>query len=248
MCTVTFIPRDVGYYLAMNRDEQLKRIAGLPPQKKIVDGRTILCPSEPTGGTWISLNDAQVCFALINWYSVTARVATGVVSRGKIVESSSTFCTPEEAGENFANLPLRSINPFRLIGIFPDSREAIEWRWNLKKLVRHDCGWKPRQWISSGYDEPQAQIVRGSTFERMSRNPDFGTLDWLRQLHSSHSPKQGPFSTCMHREGAGTVSYTEVIADDDKLGMNYREGCPCQPTSVSVCFLAKSLLRFCNVD
>src|SRR5512140_1000833 len=54
MCTVTFIPRDVGYYLAMNRDEKLSRIAGLPPKRQFIDGCTVLFPSEPGGGTWIS--------------------------------------------------------------------------------------------------------------------------------------------------------------------------------------------------
>jgi len=223
----------------MNRDEQLKRIAGLPPQRKIVDGRTILCPSEPGGGTWIAVNDARVCFALVNWYSAPARVTTSGVSRGEIVKSSNTCDTPEEVHEILGNLPLKSINPFRFIVVFPDLRQTVEWRWNLASLVRHDCGWKPQQWISSGYNEPEAQFARSATFERMRRSPSVGTLDWLRRLHSSHWPEQGPFSTCMHREGAGTVSYTEVISADE-LVMNYRSGHPCQSASMSTFVLAES--------
>src|SRR5215467_11523720 len=120
MCTVTFIPRDVGYYLAMNRDEQLTRVAGLPPQRRFVDGRSVLCPLEPGGGTWISLNNARVCFALVNWYSVPARVAAGAVSRGEVVKVASSSRGPDEADKKIKNLPLNFINPFRLIGIFPD--------------------------------------------------------------------------------------------------------------------------------
>ena len=43
MCTVTFIARKSGYALAMNRDEKLTRVPGLPPSKKTINGRTVLC-------------------------------------------------------------------------------------------------------------------------------------------------------------------------------------------------------------
>jgi hypothetical protein len=227
MCTVTFIPREVGYYLAMNRDEQLNRIAGQPPQKRFIDGRTILSPSEPGGGTWISLNDEGVCFALINWYSAPARVTAEAISRGEVVRSVSPSCTSEEVDEHFSKLPLSSINPFRLIGIFPDRCEAVEWRWDLNTLVRHECPWQPQQWISSGYDEPQAQLVRSRTFEHTRQHRTAGSLNWVRQLHSSHSPEPGPFSTCMHRDDAATVSYCEIEISPDEGIMRYHAGAAC---------------------
>src|SRR6266850_7093944 len=118
MCTVTFIPRPTGYYLAMNRDEQLTRVAGLPPARRIVNGRTVLCPSEPGGGTWIALNDSGTGFALINWYSVTARVKSRAISRGKVVSIVSAAIAPSFADTELAKLPLDHINPFRLIGAF----------------------------------------------------------------------------------------------------------------------------------
>lgn len=228
MCTVTFIPREVGYYLAMNRDEQLTRIAGLPPQQRFVDGHSVLYPSEPGGGTWISLNDARVSFALINWYSVPARVTVGALSRGEIVKSASSFRTSDKADKNLAGLPLNLINPFRLIGIFPEVREVVEWRWNLKKLVRHNQEWKAQQWISSGHDEPQAQRVRSSTFERMRQDPEAGTGEWLRRLHGSHAPEPGPLSTCMHRGEAATVSYCEIKISRNEGTMRYHAGAPCE--------------------
>ncbi len=69
MCTVSFIARKNGYALAMNRDERLTRVVGLPPPKKAINGLTIILPSEPGGGTWIAVNKSGVTFALINWYS-----------------------------------------------------------------------------------------------------------------------------------------------------------------------------------
>ena len=57
MCTVTFIARRNGYALGMNRDERLTRVAGLPPRLTHLNGHAILAPSEPSGGTWIGVND-----------------------------------------------------------------------------------------------------------------------------------------------------------------------------------------------
>jgi hypothetical protein len=52
------------------------------------------------------------------------------------------------------------------------------------------------------------------------------SLNWLRQLHRSHSPKRGPFSICMHRRDASTVSYTEVAVSKKRATMRYKSG-PC---------------------
>src|SRR4051794_37501350 len=95
MCTVTFIARKHGYALAMNRDEQLRRVKALPPSRYNLGGRTAVLPSEPNGGTWIGVNDAGVTFALINWYSVEARVSGNAVSRGQLVRSALAVAVPE---------------------------------------------------------------------------------------------------------------------------------------------------------
>ncbi|MBC8002816.1 MAG: NRDE family protein [Opitutaceae bacterium] len=233
MCTVTFIARQKGYCLGMNRDEKLTRPAGLPPKRKKMNGRAIISPSEPGGGTWIAVNDHGATLALINWYSITARVGGKVVSRGEVINSMSDAISPDFADAALAGLPLKLINPFRLIGAFPVTGEIVEWRWNLEKLVRKNHRWKTQQWISSGFDEPTAQRVRGKTFQRVARQHSAGSLDWLRRLHRSHSPKAGPFSTCMHRADAATVSYTEVAVSWRHAAMRYHAGAPCQSSTCS---------------
>src|SRR5207249_34678 len=142
MCTVTFIARRSGYCLGMNRDEKLTRLAGLPPRKKEVNGHAVICPAEPGGGTWIAVNDHGAAFALVNWYSITARVGRNSMSRGEVVNSISTVVSPDSAPAALSALPLKRINPFRLIGFFPASCEIIEWRWDLKQLVRKKHRWK----------------------------------------------------------------------------------------------------------
>ena len=237
MCTVSFIARQRGYLLAMNRDEQLTRAPGLPPQIFSVGNRKIICPSEPGGGTWIALNDMGVTFALINWYSVTARVKVNPVSRGEVVNAVSAQTVSAAASEILAALRLKQINPFRLIGVFPATREVFEWRWDLKRLVRKKHPWRAQQFISSGFDEPAAQRIRSATFRRALRQKSAGRLDWLRRLHRSHTPEPGPFATCMHRADAATVSYSEISVATSAAQMAYHGIAPCGESVASIAVL-----------
>ena len=234
MCTVTFIPRRTGYYLAMNRDEKRVRSVGLPPSESRVDGRTVVCPSEPGGGTWIAANDLGGCLALVNWYSVPERVIGNPVSRGDVIPSVITANSACSAETALATLPLDRFNPFRIIGVFPAAKMITEWRWNLRQLVRKEHPWLAQQWISSGFDEPRAQAERGSCFQQARSQRSSETLAWLRRLHRSHLPAAGPFSTCMHREDACTVSYTEIVVQQRKAALRYHPGSPCQREPIAV--------------
>jgi hypothetical protein len=229
MCTVTFIPRRHGYRLGMNRDEQRTRPIALPPaREKLIRG--VLCPTEPGGGTWIALNEKHVCLALVNWYSVPARVKRKSVSRGKIIQTAKAAEDVEAVQSALDKLPLKRMNPFRLIGIFPDGQNILEWRWDLKRLTQKKHPWEAQQWISSGFDERTAQRIRSETFRRALRQRSAGSAEWLRRLHRSHSPEPGPFSTCMHRAAAATVSYTEVSVSSRQAAMRYHAGAPCGVT------------------
>jgi hypothetical protein len=227
MCTLTFIARRQGYCLGMNRDEKVTRVEGHPPKAKSVSGRVVLCPSEPGGGTWIAVNDRGATLALINWYSIPARVGLNSVSRGEVVNAVCASNSPEHAQAMLAGLPLKRINPFRLIGIYPGTGTVVEWRWDLRSLASKSLPWKTQQWISSGFDEPTAQQVRGKTFRRAQHQRSANGLAWLRRLHRSHSPETGSFSTCMHRADAATVSYTEVSVSSARAKMRYHLGPLC---------------------
>jgi hypothetical protein len=241
MCTVTFIARRRGYALGMNRDEKLTRPTGLPPRKSVVHGRAVLCPSEPGGGTWIALNDSGASLALINWYSVAKKVQGDALSRGEVVKSVISTDSPDAADTLLCGLPLGSLNPFRLIGIFPAAGEVFEWCWDLNRLIRKKHAWKAQQWISSGFDEHKAQRVRGKSFQRALRECSVGRLDWLRRLHRSHSPQCGPFSTCMHRADAATISYTEIAVSDGQARMSYHASPPCK--SQAACKTIEQIVR-----
>ncbi|HEY5813063.1 MAG TPA: hypothetical protein VIT23_10485 [Terrimicrobiaceae bacterium] len=124
-------------------------------------------------------------------------------------------------------LPLKRINPFRLIVVSLSEGLLFEWRSSRGTLERIPYPWRRHHWFSSGFDEAKANQVRREVFGRISE-------DWnkplLRKLHSGHAPKAGPFSVCMHRKDAGTVSYTELDVSTSIASMLYIAGSPCSPS------------------
>ena len=227
MCTISFVPKLRGFYLAMNRDEKFTRSTALPPA--IIDraDRRAIFPHEPEGGTWIAANDAGVCLALVNWHRIDQQPVRSIASRGQVVKALAAKSSDEEIAIGLAALPLRRLLPFRLIAIIPSEQRVTEWRWDRDRLFAHKHAWELRHWFSSGLDEPKAERERGRVCEAAQRQKSIGSLNWLRRLHRSHSPKRGPFSVCMHRPDAATVSYTEVTVSGRRATMRYKSGPSC---------------------
>ena len=228
MCSITFLPRRSGYVLGMNRDEKRTRVAALAPSQEDVSGRRVVYPREPGGGTWISLNDSGVTFALVNWYSQPSAAILPIKSRGEVVQRLRGVETPEEARNAVREMDLVHVNPFRVIGVFPALSAILEWQWDGRAMTEVRHGWNPRQWISSGWDEPGAQRSRSEVFEHRCREVDDHGVQWLRKLHGSHENGPGPYSTCMHREDAATVSYSEIEVDGEHGEMRYSSGPLCE--------------------
>ena len=224
MCTISFVPNLRGFYLAMNRDEKFTRSTALPPAIVDLADRRAIFPCEPQGGTWIAANDAGVCLALINWHRIERQPVRSIASRGQVVKALAAKSSDKEIAAGLAALPLRRLLPFRLIAIIPSEKKVIEWRWDRDHLSTHKHAWVRRHWFSSGLDEPKAERERGRICKAAQRQKSEGHLDWLRRLHRSHSPERGPFSICMHRPDAATVSYTEVAVSASGRCMQMENG------------------------
>lgn len=246
MCTVSFVPKSHGFYLAMNRDEKRDRPAALIPTVVEIEGRRAVFPYEPTGGTWVSVNDGGVCLALINWHQIQRKPKNDTVSRALVVRELAGESRTDEIAASVTKLPLRKLRPFRLIAVAPGEGRVIEWRWNLQRLTRCDHRWQRQHWFSSGFDEHRAEVERAKICasyvaggddpgrrENSGRGNRAGvvaagySLKQLRDLHRSHAPNRGPFSICMHRVNAATVSYTEISVTKNSASMRYASGPPC---------------------
>ena len=233
MCTVSFLPKSQGFYLAMNRDEKLDRFTALPPTIVDLACRRAVFPRERSGSTWISANDAGICLALINWHRIKRDPKNDTISRGLVVRELAEKSSADEIAVALKKLPLSKVQPFRLIAVAPREMRLTEWRWNLKRLTRHNHAWRRRHWFSSGFDERRAEFERQRVCNAANVQQSGGSVKWLRWLHRSHAPKRGPFSICMHRPDASTVSYTEVAVSRRRATMRYKPG-PCCSNGVNV--------------
>lgn len=211
----------------MNRDEQRRRPAALPPAQHVSPQGIALHPMESGGGTWISLNDSGITFFLVNWYTRPSIPVPDAPSRGTMIANLRHARSPHDTRP----VPEPGTRPFRLVGVFPAARTVREWRWDQRQLVSLDHPWEPRQWISSGRDEPGAQRIRSATFTNHCGSRDAGSLPWLRALHTSHDPEPGPYSHCVHRVDAMTVSYTAIEVDPRNAVLLYHPTSPCAPAA-----------------
>ena len=234
MCTVSFIPKQRGFYLAMNRDEKRSRATALPPAIVDLAERRAIFPRESNGGTWIAANDAGVCLALINWHRIERKPVGDIVSRGEVTKALAGKSCSTDIADAIGALTLRKLRPFRLIAVVLSEQTVTEWRWNLEWLAARTHPWKAQHWFSSGFDERKAQRERRRICDAAHKQITARNLGWLRRLHRSHSPKSGPFSICMHRSGAATVSYTEVAVSDQRATMRYKAGPSCSGATMAV--------------
>jgi hypothetical protein len=229
MCSVSFLPREDGFVLAMNRDELISRVPALPPRVHRHGDLELLCPSEPSGGTWIGVNSEGMAFSLLNWHSQPDCSEKDLVSRGEVVRALLAGSCSSAAAAILRELPLGRMNPFRLIAVSLPERLLTEWRSGSGALTSEVHPWKRHHWFSSGFNEGRATRIRQAVCARFPG--DFEDLATVRKLHATHLPIAGPFSLCMHREDAATVSYTEISVRNHTASMSYFSGSPCSPVA-----------------
>ena len=224
MCTVSFLPTRTGFRLAMNRDEKRARARAIPPEIFRIGVHRAIYPHEPGGGTWLAVNDAGLCLALINWHRIKREAEGKIESRGGIIPQLIGASNGGAVGRVIRKLALDGVRPFRLIAIDSSRTVVTEWQWNLRRLKARRHLWRTQHWFSSGYDELEAEKQR----EKVCFGSSLGKTGSLKKLHSSHLPKRGPFSICMHRPDAATVSYSEVIVGAKRITFRYQPGPPCR--------------------
>jgi hypothetical protein len=228
MCTLTFVPTKDGYVAGMNRDEKLTRARAIPPKCFDFSGATALFPRENSGGTWIGCNSHGNLLALLNWNDVTPPFGGAAVrSRGVLIPELIGGADLADTRARFARLDLDRVSPFRLIGAFLRESVIVEWSWDGLQRREFEFAWRKRHWFSSSVSDALAQRERGRTCEKAEKHGFLEPASWVRNLHESHDPVPGPFSICVHRKDAATVSYTKVRCNGEGISMSYRNGSPC---------------------
>jgi hypothetical protein len=234
MCSLSFLPTKDGFHLLMNRDEQRTRAVACPPRLHDCCPFKALYPTEPSGGTWIGLNERGLTIALINWYSMQQLESKPAFSRGEIIPRLLSSDTIDTAEGILRNLPLSSLNPFRIFMVYGKAERLIEYRSDALTMQGTIHPWERSHWFSSGYDEARTATIRAQTCTEALAGSNTDPAGLLRDLHRSHSPEKGPFSLCMHRRDARTVSFTEIAWTKESATMAYQDGPPCHLSTTKV--------------
>ena len=228
MCTVSFLPRERGFLLGMNRDEKIARGAGYPPEVHQVEGMRAAFPSDKAGGTWIACNEYGISLALLNW-NIPVVQQSAPRSRGLIIPDLLPLAKAAGLTTAMRTYELVRCAPFRLLAVIPFDGRVLQWNWDGTHLAERSHPWEMRYWFSSSASDNRAQELRGHVCSRTSNDIKAGSVAGLRQLHRSHENGPGAFSMCVHRELVETLSYTEIFCAQDRVSMVHAIGKPCDP-------------------
>lgn len=226
MCTVTWIQDPDSYSLYFNRDELRTRQPALPPQRHRNKGVHVLSPTDgDAGGTWIAVNEHGLSLCLLNDYSSqVAQPTKRFTSRGHLVEDLAPTTDLEVLKGLWPEVDHEKFRPFQLLALAP--KEPVHlFGWNGAEPQHAVAVSAPL--CSSSFDGPGAASSRQDLLDEFSARPDLDTRKRLLRYHQSHSPERGPYSVCMHRPDAATVSFTLVDVDPSGVSMAYAQGAPC---------------------
>jgi hypothetical protein len=227
MCSLSFLPHSKGAFFAMNRDELHTRSIAHPPALLHCRSLAAIYPSEPSGGTWVGVNERGLALALLNWNFRPDSGRLESESRGRVIPLLLEKSTPRDAAAMLESIDLGRTNPFRLIMALHQERHLSEWMWDGDTLHSRPHTWTRNHWFSSGIDEAGAEHSRRSAMRDAACEPDADSREWILRLHRSHHPERSAYSICMHRADASTVSLTMIDLTDSRAQMSYAAGSPC---------------------
>jgi len=234
MCTVSWLRRRDGYELYCNRDEKRSRARGAGPEIRERDGVRFVAPIDTAaGGAWIATNEFGVTFCLLNGAVPVRRPG---VSRGLLIPWLIDSA-PAEAADRARTLDLSRFAPFAL-AILEPHRPASLLEWDgAKRAFVHD-GDDRVPLVSSSHDLAGVRTRRRAEWRRTGC--DGGDSEVLFAFHSSHAGGPGPYSTCMHRDDAETVSFSRVRVTGAKVDFAYHPEAPCRRAVAETRILPRS--------
>ncbi len=80
---------------------------------------------------------------------------------------------------------------------------------------------------SSSFDDQGSSHARTRLYTELSARHGLDLHGRHLRFHQSHLPERGPYSVCMHRPDAATVSFTLVMVESTSVTMVYADGPPC---------------------
>ena len=233
MCTVTWIRTADGYALFSNRDERDSRTPALGPRENELRGVKYVAPIDGDhGGSWIGVNEFGLSLCLLNRYGDTQiETKQEYVSRGLLLLDLMDCRFTQNVEERIKQFDLSRYRPFTLLVITVDALTLFQWDGRKFSVDRNGELQVPL--TSTSAREPGIAGERTRQFEIMSNgaSADYKLLD---RFHRSHLPERGAYSVCMHRQGARTVSLSQVRVTNEEISFHYEAGSPCESSEAEI--------------
>lgn len=224
MCTASWRQDGQGFELYFNRDESVRRGRARAPEAHEVEGVRVLAPTDAdAGGTWLGVNEHGLAAALLNAWDLRVD-PRAPRSRGLLVRELLAAADVEEASARLARADLAHHRGFTLLLLSPGAPARVR-HWDGRALVELAA---ERPLASSSLDGGRARTERRALYERLTAGAAEPARAALESFHASHEPARGPWSPCMHRAEASTVSASQVRVDAREVALRYADGPPCE--------------------
>ena len=221
-----------GYEVFFNRDERRSRKAALPPEIHVRGDTRFIAPLDGDfGGSWLAVNEYGLTLAIENGYTdlddLAHEPAEGFTSRGLLLTSLADCQSSAAVLRRIEGQDLHRHRSF-LLTVFDHDGTGLLARWvrgllsvdrELERLVPI---------ISSSFETDEVRRSRRDVFQRMRKETKAGRAELHLAYHESHLPRKGPYSTCMHRPDARTLSFSRIQVDEREARFHYVPHSPCR--------------------
>lgn len=231
MCTVTWMRGDDGYQLFCNRDEKLSRQPSVSPKFAVCTGVRFVAPVDGDfGGTWIATNEFGVTLCLLNGANLSGIEATKRTdkrrSRGLLIPELIEARSVVHRVRELCSRDLSQFASFTLV-ILERGRSPVIAEWSGRQILIEFDGDRHLPLASSSLDGVAARRQRRKEYRRLVDAAGQPAFAPLLEFHRSHAFGPGPYSTCMHRDDAETVSFTHVRVTESGAIMSHSPSAPC---------------------
>jgi len=233
VCTASWLIRPDGYELFFNRDERNERSRALGPERLRSGEREAIAPTDAdAGGTWLGVNDLGLGVGLLNAWDASEELHESggrePRSRGLLVRELLAQGSQEGVRDHLERVDLTCYRGFRVLAFAP-GLEPVGHRWDGRTLASAIV---EAPVSSSSFEGDRVRAERRLQFKDLQRRhgalEGLGAAEQLELFHGSHYPERGPYSVCMHRGDASTVSSTHIQLRAGTARMRYADGPPCE--------------------
>jgi hypothetical protein len=240
VCTVTWFHEAVGYQLFFNRDERRARKPAVAPALRRKGSTRFIAPLDGNfGGSWIGVNEHGLTLGLLNGYSGDDLIEPpgGYTSRGLLLSELIDSASIPQLSRRLRGCELDAFRSFLFAAFTPDGSNYLG-TWRCGKLVERTGLDPDTPLVSSSFESEEVRRGRVELFGRMSDNWHDSRVELHLGFHESHLPERGPYSVCMHRPDAETVSLTWIKVDRERICFRYAPHSPCagRPRGEPLCF------------